>query len=73
MKPTMGRIVHVWDPTYNKWFPGIVLGDYGKNAFSVQVFRGFDMVERTCYFNREGQEVLLGGWRWPPLSDKRKP
>jgi hypothetical protein len=62
--PKMGTIIHCWDHIYKDWRPAIVTKERGetRHIFYAVMFRGFDSLEWSFYFNRENC-ADLGGWR----------
>lgn len=70
MKPTMGRIIHVWDNSDDCWRAGMATSDTrgvgNWELFEATMFRPFDTVPGViCRIDYEDKQAHTG-WRWPP-------
>jgi len=70
MKPTLGRIIHVFDHTYDGWKAAIVTEVVPfSGTFAATMFRTFQTVEGLRFYYERENQAVRGGWRWPPREE----
>lgn len=73
MKPTLGRIVHYFDPDSKKILAGIVTSFEENDKFNITVF--YPSGETSARFSltvdedqaKIPKEAKIGQWFWPPM------